>query len=229
MVEILSGVAGFVVLVAFVVVLVWFLMRLENKKKLDRMQQMQRCAQTLGFSFTPTSKKQAKTGGLHLFTLGHSREALNVMTGERNETGMAVFDYRYIISGGKSARLFRQTVARFYPVGLDLPEFNLRPEKLYHKIASMVGYQDIDFTRHPTFSGQYLLRGTDEEAIRRLFDINVITFFERNPDLSVDGIGNHLIVYYHNKRMEPHEMSRFIDLAGQVYDVLRKNSGESDW
>lgn len=229
MIEILGGILGFAGLVAFVVVLVRYLMRLENKKNQDRMQQMQRCAQTLGFSFSHTSKKQKKTGGLYLFTLGHSREALNVLTGEKNDVGIAVMDYHYVISGGKSAQLFRQTVARFYPIGLDLPQFTLRPEKFYHKIASMVGYQDIDFTRHPTFSGQYLLRGTDAEAVRSLFDMNVITFFERNPDLSVEGNGNHLIVYYHNKRQEHHEMNRFIDLAGQVFEVLRKSSGESDW
>jgi hypothetical protein len=117
-----------------------------------------------------------------------------------------------------------QTVICFRSPELSLPQFDLRPEVLFHKIGSALGYQDIDFESHQTgaeFSKKYLLRGTDEQMIRTLFTDKILTFFAAHPDeVYVEGSGDQLILYRKSRLIEPENISAFMEEGLEVFRLF---------
>lgn len=57
--------------------------------------------------------------------------------------------------------------------GQVFPSFALAPETAVSQFKEFFGAQDIDFADDPVFSRFYVLNGTDEAAVRRLFTPSV--------------------------------------------------------
>jgi hypothetical protein len=106
------------------------------------------------------------------------------------------------------------------PPNLNLPYFSLRPEGIMSKVLSAFGYQDIDFGQRPEFSRQYLLRGQDEQAIRRRFNDGLLSFYESYPGTCTDGGGNQLFVYRGGYRFQPQEIRSYVGLGLNVLNLL---------
>ena len=131
-----------------------------------------------------------------------------------------------------------QTVICFRSSQLSLPDFSMRPEYFFHKIGSVLGYQDIDFESHPTaaeFSKKYLLRGKDEQKIRVLFTDKVLTFFAAHPDVGnghlpfwhwsqhmvcVEGSGDQLILYRDGIRIKPEDIPAVMKAGFEVFRLF---------
>jgi len=140
------------------------------------------------------------------------------MNGCVNEIDVSIFDYRYITGSGKNSHMWRQTVILFQSSQLQLPSFVLRPENVFHKIGSTFGYQDINFDSYPIFSKQYLLRGADEKAIRKIFKNKVLGYYDEHKSLSTEGDGDKLLFYRHSKRVSPQNIKIF---QKEGFEVLK--------
>ncbi len=212
-------------IVAGVVAIIWVAHVMEKKRTAE----LEAVATDLGLDFIDKPGKDfASTfGKMYLFNQGHSRTATNVMQGEANGVAIAIFGYRYTTGGGKHQHTHSQTVISFQSEHLDVPEFELRPEKVFHKIGFVFGYKDIDFDSHPVFSKQYLLRGPNEDAIRDLFDAARLEFFEdfgRNR-VGVEAKGNRLIFYRPDKRVKPEQIRDLLEEGFHVYSQFKTKSG----
>ena len=201
-----------------------FLLIYNKRKERERTQALQQAAATLGWSFAPNAPLNM-IAGLERFTLfssGHSKQIKNFMYGEAQGVKAAVFDYIYVTGGGKSQQTHYQTVVYLEPPNLALPMFALRPENLFHRMLSALGYQDIDFGQRPEFSQQYILRGQNELAIRQTFNDRVLAFFEAYPGTCVDAGGNQLFVYRAGYRFQPQEIEGYVGLGLQALNLLRQ-------
>ena len=130
-----------------------------------------------------------------------------------------MFDYRFTQHSGRHSHWVYQTVVCFSNV-TPLPSFVMRPENVFHKIGSAFGYRDIDFASHAGFSGSYILRGEDEEAIRDLFKAYVLDFFARSTGVSVECNGTHMIVYEARKRRKPEDIAGYYGQCKEMHGVF---------
>jgi hypothetical protein len=152
--------------------------------------------------------------GLHLFSRGRERTYRNVLNGRPEGTdGLILCDYGYTTGDGKNTKTLRQTVALLAYARGGVPRFELRPEGVLHRVGAIFGYQDIDFKESPGFSSSYLLRGTDEAAVRGLFRTNLREYFETHPGWCVDGRGSWLAAYRQDVLVKPADIPAFIDAA----------------
>ena len=108
---------------------------------------------------------------------------------------------------------------------MNLPQFALRPEYLFDKIGSALGYQDIDidFESDRTgveFSKKYLLQGKDEQKVRELFTPEVLGFFGGQYGVSTEGGGDQLIFYRLGKRIKPEDVRPFIEEGLEVFRLF---------
>ena len=152
----------------------------------------------------------------------------NVLHGDSEQLGygeefeVRILEYTY--QSGEST--ISQTVICFRSSQLSLPDFSMRPEHFFHKIGSVLGYQDIDFESHPTaveFSKKYLLRGKDEQKIRALFTDAVLTFFAAHPDkVCVEGSDDQLIWYQPGKIIEPEDIPAFMKEGFEVFRLFAR-------
>ena len=94
------------------------------------------CGQ-LGLTFFPKGDETllGRLAQFHLFSQGHSKKIKNMLHGETPDAEIAVFGYRYTTGGGKNSQTLSQTVMYFRSPSLRLPQFALRPERLFHRIG----------------------------------------------------------------------------------------------
>lgn len=206
--------AGF----ALVGVIIHFAWRYERK----RAEALRQAASELGFQFAEDDPSLPdRFGSLRLFSQGHSKKVRNVLRGAGQNAEVSILDYSYTVGGGKNKRTYRQTAVCLESPELRIPDFELRPEHLFHRIGGLFGYQDIDFGDYPEFSRKYLLRGTNEPAIRSVFDAAVVAHLESLDRAYVEGHPGQLVFYRHAKRVRPEEVRGLLEEAFGVFALLK--------
>ena len=220
MMEIAQLLLGLGVLATFGV-LVWLLRKLEK----ERTVKISQLAAGLGLEFHPLGDTalQQRLGKLHLFNIGHSRELINLLTGEKDDCRISIFDYHYSTFSGKGRSETKLTVVALESPRLRIPAFTLRPEFSLDKIGGRIGLQDIDFEDNVSFSQGYVLKSSDEGETRKLFNRALQDFFvQQSPGCCVEAIDG-TIVYYNILRSgrinrKPEDYPRLLD---EAYRLLR--------
>jgi hypothetical protein len=205
-------------LIAVVAVYSW-------QKEKERTRVLQMTAVQLGWSFAAKAPMNMIPGLERFapFNQGQGRQIKNFMYGEATGIKAAVFDYFYVTGSGKNRQTHAQSVVYLEPPYLSLPYFSIRPENFLLKIFTAFGYQDIDFGQRPEFSRQYILRGQDEQAIRRTFNDGLLSFYETYPGTCTDGGGNQLFVYRGGYRFQPAEIQSYVGLALNVANLFPRS------
>jgi hypothetical protein len=210
--------------IAVVVVLMVVVAVLSIRADRKRSEGLRRVADEMGFEFHPDPGEGilARYPGFHLFSQGRSRDVRNLLRGQAGGLEVSIFDYAYVTGGGKSRHTWRQSVLAFEFADADLPGFSLRPEQWFHKVGQWLGYQDIDFESHPTFSRKYLLRnGEREEAVRALFADRVLEYYEAHPNVCTEGCGGRLVYYRAQQQIGPADVRPFLEEGFEVLALFR--------
>ncbi len=163
-----------------------------------RAEAMRQVALTLGLSSLDDEGKSPLPPSvlqLPLMTRGHSRKATNVLSGSLDGEAVLLFDYRYVTGAGKSQQVHRHTVATFPESGAGLPDFELAPENILSRLAQAFGYHDIDFPEDHAFSKLFLLRGSDETAIRNAFNSELRSLLCEKPGWCVQARAGAVAVF----------------------------------
>ena len=193
----------------------------------QRSNQLERVAFNMGMEYHPTDEWGLPTllKDFRLFRRGRSKRIRYLMHKEDDwlQMSVRVFDYRFVIGGGKHRRVLNQTVFFVDSKKLGLPHFLMRPEHFFHKIGQFLGMQDIDFAEFPKFSDQYLLKGEDEEYIRATMNDDMLKFFTVEKDWYLEGVNYFLIFYKQNYLFPPKQIKKFYEQGLNVYKMLTKN------
>jgi carbonic anhydrase len=96
------------------------------------------------------------------------------------------------------------------------PIFTMEQETLLDKIAEVTGFPDIDFSDHPEFSDKFLLRGPNEEAIRKFFNPVILKMIENYPYYHVECNGTAIILYRFDKKMDEQELLGMLKFGKQL-------------
>lgn len=203
--------AGGVVLVTLIVLGIMSSIKAQRLRR----ESLAAFAAAAGFSYAEKLDSHTELGlpKIGLFGTGGGPSYASAMRGEIEGSAVAVFDFSYVVSTGKSTARITQTVVAISTGDADLPQFTLTKEHLFHKIGQAFGYQDIDFDMFPEFSKDYLLRGEDEGAIRALFDSRVINAYMRDLACNTEVRGGWLFVYRGGKSLKAEEVQTRIEAA----------------
>jgi hypothetical protein len=220
--ELIFNIITIVFLIIFVGSLILIFLRIGKK----RTEQFALISAELKLNFFPkgTTSLFERLKPFHLFSKGWSRKIKNLMEGEANKVELAIFDYQYTTHGGQHPQTHRQSLLFIRSPKLNLPDFSLRPENVFHKIGSAFGDKDIDFETHPIFSKSYLLRGDNEAAIRGLFNNELLNFIQSQQKISIEGSSDQLIFYRHKNRVKPEEVESFMEEGFQVFDQFLRST-----
>ena len=187
-----------------------------------RREAIQKIAEQLGLTFYPDGLDSALQGIDHfkLFNHGRARKQSKAIVAESEGTFLCIFDYQYTVGSGKHSHTHRQTVAAIKSPALQMPEFAMKNEGLFNKIGGMLGFQDIDFESHPTFSKMFLLTGNNEQAIRKLFRPELLEYFESRKGISVEGGYGAFVYYVPDRQVKPDDIKSFMTTAYEIYSQL---------
>ena len=211
-------VMGFIGLVGFVIVLY----RQYEQKRTDALNSLA-TSMKLDFSKISSDQLLPSLGKFPLFSQGHSRKAKNIMSGKVEEIEIKLFDYRYTTGAGKHQATHHQTLAVLGSERLDLPSFSLKPQNVFHNIGKAFGYQDIDFTSNPLFSDKYLLRASDENAVRLIFTPDILEYFEQRLGISTEAGEDQIVFFRAGKKVKPEELPRFLKDGLHIYTLFKRS------
>ena len=187
---------------------------------------MESLAESLGLTYLAEENTGLEKflGSFKLFKTGGGKKIYNVVKRDRPNTldVTSIFDYRYVISTGKSTHVFEQTVYMVYSKKFALPHFYMVPEKWYHRFGTIFGIEDIDFVQYPKFSFNYFLKGDDPEFIHHTFDQQtLLAHFGRKTGYSLEGCNYLFILYKHNKILNMNAIQSMIRTGEKVSTAFR--------
>ncbi|MBL7140514.1 MAG: hypothetical protein ISS74_06350 [Planctomycetes bacterium] len=165
-------------------------------KARQRRQEMLALAQKWGLAYYPDDPWGLPTwyGGLDLFNHGHSKKASNVLSGEVDGRTVVAFDYYYVTGSGKN-RSTHHFQAVVYLLPIQAPRLRLRQENVLDRMASWVGWDDIDF-ESDEFSRRYHVASDDRRFAYDIFHARLIDYLlqcRQTPNMEMSGV--FLIVY----------------------------------
>ena len=187
-----------------------------------RREDMQEAADSLGLTFFPDGDAALlnRLSAFKLFNQGRSQKMRNLIQGDSGEVKIAVFDYEYTTGSGKNAQTHHQSVVALQSPDLVCPDFSMRPEGMFDKIGSALGFQDIDFESHATFSSNFVLQSSNEKAIREYFTPSLLEFFESKLGVSVEAHSGTMFFYRAKQRVKPREIKDNLAQAYEVFGVM---------
>jgi hypothetical protein len=205
----------YALIIGGVLLWLWLQHRGEEKRK-EVIKEL--CLRT-GFTFDP-GPADLKTDWftLPLFSRGRNRRATNLGTKKSNNSSLVFFDYRFTTGSGKSQSTNKVFVVAKYGT-FSLPEFTLAPEDFFSKVAQAVGYHDIDFEHDPEFSKRYVLRGKDEELIRKTFNISITRALTQQQSCQLEGNANG-IIWFTRKRPTVEEIPETLQKVQTILDLF---------
>jgi len=206
-------------IVTGVVALVGGLIYVAYQAEKRRKEALRTACQMMGFAWEDSAPAHM-LGDFPLFGKGRGSDVKHVSRGELGGRPATLAEYSYVISSGKSNHTVRQTVVAFTEGNTGLPDFDLSPENIFHKIGGAFGYQDIDFEQFEEFSKRYLLRGKDEEAIRRIFTPDALMLLQSQPGWTVQSRDGRLLVFRSGKTAKPADLPIFAADALRIAGVV---------
>ncbi len=198
-----------------------------------RKEALQQTASEMGYSFAPEDKDfNAQLGSSapsEILSKGRSRKAYNILRGQKRDAQTTVFDYKYTTGSGRSSQTHRLTLVLLTLEQAELVPFTLRGRGFFDKVAAKFGQKEISFESAPEFAKKYLVKGDDEEAVRRLFSPTVISLFEQQNNMSCEAVENRLLVFRPDRTVKPEELRDFLDIAVQLLELLRRPTYNFDY
>ena len=215
----MKGIVFVAIAVVVIIPLVIFFIIWERRRAAARAEALKSVAVRLRAEFRPDGSPELaqSLAALPLCSMGASRKLTNLLQHFSSDPGLAVFDFQYYQSTGKSGHFIRQTVACLDLDPMQLPEFTLHPESIIDRIAVKFGGQDIDFDQHPGFSSKYRLKSGRESEIRRAFTSAVVNWLEQQPNCHLECTGRRLIWYEGGKRIDPEQLEQFVRDARECF------------
>ena len=207
------------VLFGIFIVVIIVMVKYAKKMEQQRSESLAQVAKQLGYQFEsmPSNGHYESYRHFQLFTTGRSRKTKNLISNHAVDKKTEIFGYQYTTSNGKNSSTHRHSVVSFTDPDYKFPDFDMRPEHIFHRIGGVFGYQDIDFDSHPEFSKKYLLQGRKETTIRKLFTPELMKFLEKSEALCLEARGNTVIIYQQYKQLRPEEILKFYQDAQIAY------------
>ncbi len=229
------------VFASFIVIFtVNFLSNRENAKK--RSAAIQRFAAHKNWTFNAAPAKSTMRILEHVrFYEGQYYDIHNFATGSYNNHKVATFDVHSSVSSGSKGSTTHHyyTVFGIQAADLNLPIFYLRQSG--DSWLNLGEAFDIDFAHRPLFSQKFLLYSNrnnsifnysdaylkDEHAVYRLFNDQVISFYENdNFGVAIAGGGNYLFIYTRsgtaNGYLKPEQFDLYLNHLIVVYGLFRE-------
>ena len=155
------------VLIAVGCVAAYFAWKQEQQRKAD----LASLAGELGLTFDPSRDPDhdERYANFEIFRRGHSRAAYNTLTGSHTINGvshtlvMGDFTYKVTSNNGKnrSTTTYRFSYAIVHLPLPGVPDLHIRPEHIFDKIGSALGFDDIDF-ESAEFSRKFMVQSNDK-------------------------------------------------------------------
>jgi len=181
-------------------------------------------AKKMGFScHTSSSANKDLLKTLLSFSLfSHSDDAQITFSMRRHapDEDIIACDCRSTAGLAHWKKVRRETVLILRSDRLALPPFSLYTSTAPRRLLDLVLSRRIAVAGHPVFSKEYLLHGSDENAIMKLFCTPVLRLLEDMKPANLEGRGDMLIMYRISEVIRSACLDAFIQEGRRLLDMF---------
>lgn len=173
--------------------------------------------------FHPTDRQELldKLGPMHLFHLGHSRRAYNIIQGRRSGYQVWAFDYAYEVGARQRRSLERREVVAC-KLKQSQPALLARRDELFEPLGKFRDFQSVAEVGSQ-LGGVYSFRSDQPETAAVLLDRPWLGYLGQAPAAHAEINGKYLLLYCEKNLSAPQLMrlikravrcAREVDLSG---------------
>jgi hypothetical protein len=191
-----------------------------------RIEAFHRFARRKGMSFTKKADPAAvnQFNDLELIPDNTINTVSNIIQGDVDGISVMICDVRITKLTGNTSMPTHQnghTVAILQGDQINLPFFTMHPANFIYKMLRTLGKQSIVFPSHPEFADTYVLKGDDENALRKSFHDQAVSYFMHHKELSIEGRGNRLLYFRFGEFIKPGELHSFLSDSISVFRLFK--------
>ena len=169
-----------------------------HKKEKQRTVDLITMADELGLSFSPgkDTSHDDLFSQFAVFRNGHSRAAYNTMQGHREiggrRFGLRMGDYTYKVTSSNGKQTTTTTYRLSYCILQiplpGVPRLLIRPEHLFDRLGSAIGFDDIDF-ESSEFSKRFFVKSDDKRLCYAIITPRMMEFLlaAGKPTVDIEG------------------------------------------
>ncbi|MDG2184377.1 MAG: hypothetical protein P8K79_01785 [Mariniblastus sp.] len=204
-------------------------------------------AKDLGLHYTNKSDHPIleEISDFSLFTKDSENELGNIQVkkafiyGETNNVTIGIFDYAYIVekyewgAGERNVRTqsYLQSIMALQSKLIRVPRFHLWPSQEYleNVARDYIKKPETDYLREipiddqETFSSLFTLKSDDKTAIRKFFDVDLMTRLTQMRGIAMEGRDGAIIFYYPDRLIQPHETKAYFAKALEIYEHMAES------
>jgi hypothetical protein len=167
-----------------------------RKWEQNRADTVYKVAASMGMEYSPSGEWfREQLASFDLIKSERESEITNVVYGETEECRISIFDFNFVRGTGEYRMIIRLTAVAVESPRLMIPDFRLRPLDFLERCTGLKARSGISFADNLPFSKKFLVEGTDEVKIRKLFDRPLQEAFLERTGYCVEALPG-LIVYY---------------------------------
>lgn len=212
------------VIVVVVIVAAYF-SYLQQRKRREALTQL---ADELSWEFDSRSDchHQDQYGHFSMFRQGHSRVAYNSLRGEIGVAGtswpikMGDFQYKVTTSNGKTTTTHTYTFSYFilHTPFADAPDLLIRREGIFDSMASLFGFDDIDF-ESAEFSRRFCVKSGDRRFAYDIIHTRMMEFLMGNETPTIEFQYGQCLLTTGNQTWPIEKFRAMIDWARQFFEL----------
>ena len=207
----------FILLIAGVAIMAYML---EQK----RQEALVALASGLGLHYQ-RGKDRSLVAGYHAFDLfrrGRNQYAQSVFTGDYRNHRITAFDFHYETRStdgkGHTQRHHHYFTCVICHLPKAFPELKVRPEGLFDKVASAVGWDDIDFESYE-FSRTYHVSSRDKKFAYDFFHTRMSQFFLNHQGMVLEVDGSAMLLSTKGK-INPERLEAHLDRLVAIRELV---------
>ena len=103
-----------------------------------------------------------------------------------------------------------------------LPLFIIERDFIFSGLGDQTNYSELNFEMYPDFSNRFFLSGPDTDELKKLFDAELVFFFESHAYFRIESSGNKILIKSKSRLLSIQEIKGLISFAKELMLLLNK-------
>ena len=194
----------------------------------SRQRKLKKLAKELAWNFKSNIRSFVpELEAFRMFRTSRIDRAFNKLEGMEGSVSITIQDVAYH-QGEFHARERHQATLLTLGLQTKIPVFTMDLEHVFDRIASLAGYDDIDFEKFPEFSDTYNLKGPNESGIRELFNPTMIAFLTGIGAEHIESTGDQVLVLMKQRICTEQEILKLASVGSDLALMLHTPDRNSE-
>ena len=145
----------------------------------------------------------------------------------KNVEGFSLFDLSYS-EGAFIAKDNLLSTFLLIKTKYAIPVFIIEKDFIFSGLGDQTNYNEVNFEMYPDFSNRFFLSGVNSVELKKLFDAELVFFFESHAYFRIESSGGKILIKGKSRLLSIQEIKTLISFAKELMLLLNKKYGSEN-